>query len=112
MASRIWRLSGIQDVVCRYDGDICLLGDSGYGITTWLLTPFDKPRNAREWNFNSTHAQERVIIERVFGQLKRRFPILSSQVRIAVKNVPKLVISCALLHNIAKHFNDAWEVED
>ena len=27
------RLSGIQDVVRRYDGDICLLGDSGSGIT-------------------------------------------------------------------------------
>lgn len=109
---RIWRVSGIQDVVRRYDGDVCLLGDSGYGITPWLLTPFDEPRNARERNYNSTHAQERVIIERVFGQMKRRFPILSSQVRIAVKNVPNLVISCAVLHNVAKHLNDPWEVED
>lgn len=110
--SRIWRLSGVQEVVRRYDGDVCLLGDSGYGITPWLLTPFDEVRNPRERNFNLTHAQERVIIERVFGQMKRRFPILSSQVRIAVEKVPKLVLSCAVLHNIAKHLNDAWEVQD
>ncbi|CAB3236746.1 unnamed protein product [Arctia plantaginis] len=55
---RILRVSGIQDVVRRYDGGVCLLGDSGYGITPWLLTPFDEPRNARERNYNSTHAQE------------------------------------------------------
>ncbi|XP_057670171.1 putative nuclease HARBI1 [Diorhabda carinulata] len=109
---RIWRVSGIQDVVRRYDGDVCLLGDSGYGITPWLLTPFDEPRNARERNYNSTRAQERVIIERVFGQMERRFLILSSQIRIAVENVPNLVISCAMLHNVAKHLNDAWEEED
>ena len=90
------QLSGIQDLVRRYDSDICLLGDSGYGII-----PFDEPRNAHEPNFNLTQAQERVIIERVFCQLKRCFPKLSSQGRIAVKNVPKLVISCAVLHNIA-----------
>ena len=29
-----------------------------------------------------------------------------------MKNVPKLVISCAVLHNIAKHLNGAWEVEE
>jgi hypothetical protein len=45
----------------RYDGDICLLSDSGYGITPWIITPFDEPRNACEQNFNLTHAQERVI---------------------------------------------------
>ena len=96
----------------RYDGDIYLLGDSGYGFTPWLLSPFDESRNAHERNFSSTHAQERVIIERVFGQLKHRFAILLSQVRIAERNFSKLVKSCAVLHNIAKHFNDAWEVED
>ena len=110
--SRIWQLGGIQEVVQRYDDDICLLDDSGHGITACLLTPFDKPRNACERSFNLSHAQERVIIERVFGQLKHRFPILSSQVRIVVRNVPKLVISYAVLHNIAKDLNDAWEVED
>lgn len=110
--SRIWRMSGVLDVVRRHDGDVSLLGDSGYSITPWLLTPFDEPRNAHERKYNVTHAQERVIIERVFGQLKRRFPILSSQVRIRFENIPKLVISCAVLHNIAKHLNDAWELED
>ena len=52
----------------RYDDDICLLADSGYGIT-----PFDEPRNAREPNFNLTHAEGNVIIERVFGLLLTSF---------------------------------------
>lgn len=29
-----------------------------------------------------------------------------------MKNVPKQVINCAILHNIAKQLNDVWEVED
>lgn len=110
--SRIWRLSGVQEVVRRFDGDVCLLGDSGYGITPWLLTPYSEVRNAQERQFNLIHAQERVIIERVFGQIKRRFPILSSQVRIALEKIPKLIIACVVLHNISKHLNDAWDFPD
>jgi hypothetical protein len=52
-----------------------LFGDIGYGITPWLLTPYDEVISAQEQHFNRVHAQERVIIERVFGQIKRRFPI-------------------------------------
>lgn len=107
--SRIWRMSTVQDVLRRYDGDVCLLGDSGYGISPWMLTPYDEVRNALEHQFNVVHAQERVVIERIFGQMKRRFPILSSNVRISVDKVPKLIISCAVLHNIGKHLNDVWD---
>ncbi|KAK9884385.1 hypothetical protein WA026_005341 [Henosepilachna vigintioctopunctata] len=104
---------GIQDVVRRYDGDVCLLGDSGYGITPWLLSPLLTNQEMLVSGITiRSMLRKRVIIERVFGQMKRRFPTLLSQVRIAVKNVPNLVITCAVLHNVAKHLNDAWEVED
>ena len=64
------------------------LGAVRYRFTPWLTTPFDEPKNSRERNSNLTHAQERVIIEQVFGQLKRCFPILSSQMRKAVRMFP------------------------
>lgn len=110
--ARIWRQSGIQDVMRRFNGDFCLLGDSGYGITPWLLTPYDNVITPQQRQFNYVHAQERVIIERVFGQLKRRFPILGGTVRLKLERVPKLIIACAVLHNVAKHLNDGWDYEE
>ncbi|XP_046674568.1 putative nuclease HARBI1 [Homalodisca vitripennis] len=71
--SRIWRNSQVREVIARYDGAACLLGDSGYGISPWLITPFKPPRNQDEIQFNRLHAQERVIVERVFGQVKKGF---------------------------------------
>lgn len=108
---RIWRNSAIQQVLKTYDGSACLLGDSGYGISPWLMTPIETVHNAQEQLYNITHAQERVVIERVFGQLKQRFPILANRVRISVQKIPKLIVSCAVLHNISKHLNDGWDFE-
>lgn len=52
------------------------------------------------------------MIERCFGQLKKRFPILGNCVRVALNNVPKVIVSCAVLHNVAKHLNDGFEYGD
>lgn len=110
--SRVWRNSGLRDIVSQFDGSACLLGDSGYGLSPWLITPFKPPRTDPERQFNLLHCRERVIIERCFGQLKRRFPILGNCVRVALRNVPKVIVSCAVLHNIAKHLHDAFDFED
>ncbi|CAH2002404.1 unnamed protein product, partial [Acanthoscelides obtectus] len=64
-------------------GSFCLLGDSGYGIPPWLLTPFKPVINRQQERFNLLHSRERVIIERLFGQLKMRFPILGNTVRVS-----------------------------
>ncbi|KAF6206164.1 hypothetical protein GE061_017389 [Apolygus lucorum] len=50
----------------------CLLGDSGYGISPWLITPIRRPQTGFEIQYNVLHTKERVIIERVFGQLVER----------------------------------------
>lgn len=109
--SRIWRQSIIQETLRQYDGTYCLIGDSGYGISPWLMTPFKPPQNDLERHYNLIHAQDRVIIERVFGQLKQRFPILKNKVRVSLDKVPKIVVCCAVLHNISKHLNDGWDYD-
>lgn len=109
--ARIWRRSPIRDIVSKYNGDACLLGDSGYGISPWLITPFKPPRNDVQRNFNLIHARERVIIERTFGQLKKRFPIVGNCVRVSLSRVPKVIATCAVLHNVAKHLNDQFEYD-
>jgi hypothetical protein len=44
----------------------------------------------------------RTRIERVFGQLKRRFYMLGSKIRLGLKNIAPFVLACCVLHNIAK----------
>jgi hypothetical protein len=56
--------------------------------------------------FNRILTKDRVIIERCFGQVKKRFPILRGQVRIQLHRVPILIVACFVLHNVAKYLQD------
>ncbi|CAH2003598.1 unnamed protein product [Acanthoscelides obtectus] len=57
-------------------------------------------------NYNKLVKQKRVIIERCFGQMKCRFHILQYVCRIKLENVPKIIIACIVLHNVAKSLGD------
>ncbi|KAK9882695.1 hypothetical protein WA026_022745 [Henosepilachna vigintioctopunctata] len=59
---RVWRNSHVRDILSQYDGAVCLLGDSGYGLSPWLITPFKPARTNQEREFNLIHAREKVII--------------------------------------------------
>nr|CAI5852724.1 unnamed protein product [Callosobruchus analis] len=61
--------------------NMVLLGDSGYGISPWLTTPYRNPETREEIAFSTLFTKERMI-KRRFGQLKRRFPILKYMVRM------------------------------
>lgn len=59
-------------------GESYLIGDSGYGVKNYLLTPLLHPRTEAEKNFNNAFKSARQsTIECLFGRWKRRFPILS-----------------------------------
>ncbi|XP_049455414.1 putative nuclease HARBI1 [Epinephelus fuscoguttatus] len=47
-----------------------LLGDSGYPLRRWLLTPFTNPQSAKEVCFNVAHSRACSIVERAIGLLK------------------------------------------
>lgn len=104
--SRIWRNSNIRTFLEENAAGALLLADDGYGITPWTVTPYKNPANRIQTGFNIVHTKERTIIERCFGQLKQRFPILHSKLRIATERVPSYIISCFVLHNVAKFLND------
>lgn len=110
--SRIWRRSNICKEISPLNGAVCLLADSGYGIAPWLLTPFTPAETREQRIFNKIHAKERVTIERVFGQIKRRFPILGNLIRVKLENVPKIVVACAMLHNIGKTLRDEYNPDE
>ncbi|XP_037810619.1 putative nuclease HARBI1 [Lucilia sericata] len=114
----------IMDIVCRWPGsahdsnifnnsnikaklengefqDYYLLGDSGYGIKPYLMTPLSNPVTHAEILYNESQIRTRNTIERCFGVLKRRFPILSLGMRVSIDTSMAIIVACAVLHNIA-----------
>ncbi|VDI08104.1 Hypothetical predicted protein, partial [Mytilus galloprovincialis] len=53
----------------------------------------------------------RSVIERTFGRLKRRFHILHSEIRMKPGKACKIIIACAILHNICILLNEP-DIED
>ncbi|XP_050563583.1 putative nuclease HARBI1 [Spodoptera frugiperda] len=81
-------------------GWCCLLGERGYGLKQYLLTPLADPRTAAEKLYNESQIRTRNVVERTFGVWKRRFPCIGSQLRIKLENVQPIIVSTAILHNI------------
>ncbi|XP_056381956.1 putative nuclease HARBI1 isoform X1 [Hyla sarda] len=87
-----------------YFQDDILLGDNGYRLSPWLLTPYLAPRTDAQQRFNTAHKRTRSMVEHVFGQIKSRFRCLDVTGGALLYNpvlVGKIVLSCAVLHNIA-----------
>lgn len=104
--ARIWRNSAIQQVLNGNASGALLLGDEAYPLTPWLMKTYKNPTNDNERAFNRLIKKERCIIERMFGQLKQRFPILQNKIRIATERIPLVITACFILHNVAKFLND------
>ena len=59
-----------------------LLGDNGYPLRAYLITPLLRPQTNPERRFNIAHCRTRVKIENLFVVLKRRFPCLAKMLRL------------------------------
>ncbi|XP_071139762.1 putative nuclease HARBI1 [Mytilus edulis] len=93
-----------------------VLGDSGYGCKSFLMTPFMRPTEDCHERFNRAHTKTRCCIERTFGWWKKRFNCLHSGVRVHPEKACTMIMACAVLHNIAinlkEPMDDADEVDD
>ncbi|XP_054722629.1 putative nuclease HARBI1 [Uloborus diversus] len=80
-----------------------LLGDSGYPLEPWLLTPHANPdENSREERFNRRFCTIRSGVERCNGVLKGRFRCLIKDraLHYEPEVAANIVYACATLHNI------------
>jgi hypothetical protein len=97
------------------------LGDAGYGLSKHCLTPYRGVRyHLKEWGlvgavpvnkeelFNLRHSSLRNIIERGFGVVKKRFPILKTMPSYSFDVQTQLVLSCVMIHNFIKK-NQGYE---
>ncbi|KAJ9564195.1 hypothetical protein OSB04_000161 [Centaurea solstitialis] len=97
-------------------GDKYYLCDAAYANARGFLAPY---RNTRYWladfrrrraltkeeKFNHAHAQLRNVIERAYGVLKARFPILKQMAPFPFTIQRNVVIACFAIHNFIRKYN-------
>ncbi|XP_037523733.2 putative nuclease HARBI1 [Rhipicephalus sanguineus] len=104
--SWVWRRSSLRrHVGAELRLGECLLGDSGYPLEPWLMTPvLGRPASGTpESEYNKAHTTMHNVVERCIGVLKSRFRCLQ-RYRTLLYNLDKaatIIASCAALHNIA-----------
>ncbi|XP_058981748.1 putative nuclease HARBI1 [Musca domestica] len=79
-----------------------LLGDSGYKLQPYMMTPYRNPSNATERNYNKKHSKTRNVVERCFGVLKNRFRciIVSRGLHYSPAKATQIINTYCALHNI------------
>ncbi|XP_036324950.1 putative nuclease HARBI1 [Rhagoletis pomonella] len=100
--SGIWTTSAVRLFMMRQSGS-WLLGDQGYPLEPWLLTPIPEPSSTQEERYNKLHAKARNVVERAFGVLKSRFRCLSKHraLHYSHERAVNIINACVILHNIA-----------
>ncbi|XP_055912672.1 putative nuclease HARBI1 [Eupeodes corollae] len=109
--SHIWNLSNAKmHFKKKYDEgerNTWLLGDAGYPLEPWLMTPFRCVGDDRsKTKYNISHSKTRNIIERTIGVLKNRFRCIlgARQLHYSPQKAAQIVNVVCALHNICIHF--------
>lgn len=84
-----------------------LIGDSGYPLQPWLMTPYRKVESAIQEQYNKTYIQARNCVERLNGVLKKVFACLSGDRGPMVTPVfaGSIINACCTLHNFRRKHN-------
>lgn len=90
-----------------------IVGDAGYPNRPYLCTPFTHRGGrvdrltAPEKAYQKSLLTTRNTVERSYGLLKRRFPILMYGIQVKrVAVIQKIIAVCAVLHNICIDMGD------
>ena len=99
--SRMWSNSQLCMEFESGSHEGILLADSGYPLSRQVMVPFDYPCSDRSrGRFNRALCKSRVFVEQSIGNWKRRFPILSKQMRCKVDTTLTIIVATAVLNNI------------
>jgi hypothetical protein len=80
-----------------------ILGDKGYPLLPWLLTPFrddGRQRTVLETVYQEYQSRGRSVVENAFGILKQTWRELLVKTSLRVEFIPDVVTCCCVLHNM------------
>ncbi|KAL2079802.1 hypothetical protein ACEWY4_025546 [Coilia grayii] len=105
----IWENSGL----CRAAegggfGGCWLLGDSGFPLRPFLLTPYLHAQTEPQASYNRAHRLTRAVVERAIGVWKQRFRCLNKGaggLQLHPRKCCAVTVVAALLHNMALRAN-------
>ncbi|XP_072166404.1 putative nuclease HARBI1 [Diadema setosum] len=105
--SRILRNSVLERRFREGELEGILVGDSGYRLQTWLMTPLRDPQTNAERAYNRAHCRTRIVIEQVNGQVKNKFRCLLGQgIQMAADRACDVIVACRVLYNVSKDLNE------
>lgn len=81
---------------------IFFLGDGGYKLKPFLMTPFRNPSDAAERRYNKKQASARNVVERCIGVVKNRFRCIigSRGLHYEPERATQIINACCALHNM------------
>lgn len=108
--ANIWASSLVRRYLQQHwmaEQPMYLLGDMGYPLEPWLLTPYTDPVEEHEISFNARQVPTRKHIERAFGILKNTFRCLNSSRKLQYHPIraANIIYSCFILYNFMRAHN-------
>jgi hypothetical protein len=88
-----------------------MFAQSVHSFTRYLMTPIRHPVGIAQLRYNRRQIKTRNIIERTFGIWKKRFPCLAMTLHYEPITAGKIIVACAVLHNIAIGANEPLDYE-
>ncbi|KAK9696012.1 DDE superfamily endonuclease [Popillia japonica] len=73
-----------------------LIGDSGYSLEPYLMTPLQHTETPAENLYNESIIRTRNVVERQYGVWKRRFPILSTGIKLKLETAMTVIVATAV----------------
>ena len=100
--------------ISRVDVPSLILRDPAYPLHPWLMKPYleNASTTAKERNYNYRQSRGRMVVENAFGRLKGGWWCLLKRLDVHVSNVPNVVRSCIVLHNICERYGDHFCEDD
>lgn len=99
----------ILKTIATFISLILFLGDSGYPLRTWLMTPLENEplEGSPEYIYNQNHKKIRSLIERCNGVLKMIFRCLLKHrvLHYDPEKASKIINACVVLHNLCIDHN-------
>ena len=114
--ANLWRRTAIGQLCAAGKLSLyALVGVVAYPCCLWMLAPYKGHKDGltrEEYHWNFVQSSIRMCIVQAFGMLKGRWKILLNKIDMHLKNVPKLVSTCLVIHNMCIVFgDDFWKTE-